>query len=68
VLSEAQKKVMRHLGFEEKEIIQPSAQDSYSKLFKPLLSNSHVSALAAIFGWEVGDGEQVRAADVLTIM
>jgi hypothetical protein len=61
-------RVMRQLGFEEREIIQPDAQDNYSKLFKPLLSDSHVCALAAIFGWEVGDGEQVRAADVLTMM
>jgi len=38
VLSEAQKRVMRQLGFEEREIIQPNAQDNYSKLFRPFLS------------------------------
>ena len=27
-----------------------------------------VCAMAAIFGWEVGDGEQVRTAEVLTIL
>jgi hypothetical protein len=64
----AQKRVMRQLGFEEREIIQPDAQDNYSKLFRPLLSVSHACALAAIFGWEVGDGEQVRAADVITLL
>jgi len=30
--------------------------------------DSHVCALAAIFGWDVGEGEQVRAADVLAVM
>ena len=61
-------RVMRQRGFEEREIIQPEAQDIYSKLFGPLLSDSHVCALAAIFGWEVGEGEQVRAKDVLTML
>jgi len=61
-------RVMRQRGFEEREIIQPEAQDIYSKLFGPLLSDSHVCALAAIFGWEVGEGEQVRAVDVLTML
>ena len=64
----AQKRVMRQLGFEEREVIQPDAQDKYSKLFSPSLSVSHVCALAAIFGWEVGDGEEVRAGDVLTML
>lgn len=68
VVTAAQRKVMRQLGFEEKEIIGPEAQDKYSKLFKPLNNESHVAAMAAIFGWEVGDGEQVRAADILTIL
>ena len=68
MLSEAKKRVMRQLGFEEREIIQPNAQDNYSKLFRPFLSDSHVCALAAIFGWDVGEGEQVRAADVLAVM
>jgi hypothetical protein len=59
---------MRQLGFEEREIIQLNAKDNYSKLFRTFLSDSHVCALAVIFGWEVGDGEQVRAVDVLTMM
>ncbi|CAD6250662.1 unnamed protein product [Miscanthus lutarioriparius] len=46
VLSEAHKRVMRRLGFEEREIIQPNAQDNYT----------------AIFGWDVGEGEQMRAS------
>lgn len=50
VLSAAQKRVMRHLGFEEKEIFSPSAQDKFCKLFKPSPSGSHVCAMAAIFG------------------
>ncbi|CAD6231381.1 unnamed protein product [Miscanthus lutarioriparius] len=60
VLSVTQMRVMRQLGFEEREIIQPEAQDIYSKLFGPLLSDSHVCALAAIFGWEVGTVWNVR--------
>jgi hypothetical protein len=58
-------RVMRSLGFEEREVIDPDAQDRYSKLYKPFLSESHVTALAAIFGWAVGEGEQVRTAYVL---
>ncbi|CAN6315898.1 unnamed protein product [Urochloa humidicola] len=65
VISDAQKRVMRQLGFEEKEVIDPSAQDTYSKLFKPPHSESNVAALAAIFGWSVGEGEQVRSVEVL---
>ena len=59
---------MRHLGFEEKEVLDPKAQDNYSKLFSPLLSESHVSATAAIFGWSVGEGEQARSADVIAVL
>jgi hypothetical protein len=39
---------MWHLGFEEREVIDPNAQDRNSKLYKPFLSESHVAALAAI--------------------
>ena len=65
LVTEAQKRVMRQLGFSEREVIEPEAQDRYCKLYNPLLSDSHVSAIAAIFGWIVGNGEQVRSADVL---
>ena len=67
VVTAAQKRVMRHLRFEEKEIIDPSAQDKYCKIFSPLLSATHARALSAIFGWEVGEGEVVRAMNVLTV-
>lgn len=59
---------MRHLGFEEKEVIDPKAQDSYSKLFSPMLSESHLSAIASIFGWTVGEGEQVQSAGVIAVL
>jgi len=65
VITEAQQRVMRHLGFEEREVMDPLAQDSYSKLFKPFLSDSHISAMAAIFGWSVGEGERVCSVAVL---
>jgi hypothetical protein len=57
--------VLRHLGFGDQEVMNLSAQDSYSKLFKPFLSDSHISALAAIFGWSVGEGEWVCSVAVL---
>jgi hypothetical protein len=59
---------MRQLGFEEKELIDPEAQVSYSKLFSPLLSDSHIVAIAAIFGWTVGEGELVRSADIVAVL
>jgi hypothetical protein len=49
---------MRQLGFEEKELIVPEAQDSYSKLFSPLLSDSHIVAIAAIFAGLLGKGSK----------
>jgi hypothetical protein len=68
VILEAQKQVMRHLVFKEKEVIDPKAQDVYSKLFSPMLSDSHVSTIATIFGWTVGEGEQVRSVDVVAVL
>uniref|UniRef100_K4AKK9 Uncharacterized protein n=1 Tax=Setaria italica TaxID=4555 RepID=K4AKK9_SETIT len=62
------KRVMRHLGFSDREVIESEAQDRYCKLYKPLLSESHVSAIVAIFGWTVGEGDQVRSIDVLTVL
>lgn len=59
---------MRHLGFGEREVLDLAAQDSYSKLYKPLLSDSHVSAMAAIFGWTVGEGDEVRSTEVLAML
>jgi hypothetical protein len=55
---------MKSLGFGTDEKIDPADQDKYSKLFGRLLSESNVAALAAIFGWTVGEGEQVRSTDL----
>ncbi|CAO2205839.1 unnamed protein product [Urochloa humidicola] len=68
VTTEAQRRVMRQLGFSEREVITPEAQDRYCKLYKTLDSDSNLAALAAIFGWTVGDGEQARAVDILTVL
>lgn len=56
---------MRSLGFGLQEKIDVAAQDEYGKLYGQLLSKSHVSALAGIFGWTVEEGEQARSADML---
>ncbi|KAJ1279148.1 hypothetical protein BS78_04G132800 [Paspalum vaginatum] len=63
VVTDAQKKVIRSLGFSvEQEKFDQDTQDSYCKLFGNTLSDAHLSALAALFGWEVGEGEEVRSA------
>jgi hypothetical protein len=49
-------KVCRHLGFcDEKEHISFTFTDArrYAKLFESPLSREHITALAALFGWEV---------------
>jgi hypothetical protein len=68
VVTVAQKRVVRQLGFEERETIDPGAQDKYCKIFRPRVSDSHMQAMTAIFGWELGEGEQVRASNFLTIV
>jgi hypothetical protein len=56
---------MKSLGFGTQQKIDPADQDKYSKLFGRMLSKSNVSALAAIFGWTVGEDEQVRSTDLI---
>ncbi|KAJ1257145.1 hypothetical protein BS78_K193800 [Paspalum vaginatum] len=63
VISEAQKRVIRSLGFPVvNEHIDADTQDQYSKLFCNPISDSQLVALAAIFGWTVEDGLEVRLA------
>jgi len=63
VVSEAQRRVIHSLDFSgETEKIGTAAQDQYSKLFDRAISETHIYALAAIFGWAVEDGLEVRAA------
>lgn len=47
---------MRSLGFGLQEKIDVAVQDEYGKLYGQKLNESHVSALAAIFGWTVEEG------------
>jgi hypothetical protein len=62
VVTEAQKKAIRSLGFPvEKEIVDQDTQDSYYKMFSNTLFDAHLAALTALFGWEVGEGEDVRS-------
>jgi hypothetical protein len=39
------------------------AQDQYGKLFEKPLTETHLAALAAIFGWKADDSEEVRSVD-----
>jgi len=56
----AQRKVMRTLGFEATEKIDPKTQDAYFKTFGQTLSDSHMAAMTAILGWTSGEDLQVR--------
>lgn len=56
---------MRNLGFGLNERIDPATQGNYSKLYGQPLAESHVVALAALFGWTVEEGEQVRSLDLI---
>ena len=47
---------MRSLGFGLQEKIDVAVQDEYGKLYGQKLNESHLSALAAIFGWTVEEG------------
>jgi hypothetical protein len=63
VTSDAQKRVIRSLGFAtNNEVIDQKNQDDYSKLFEGYhhLTDSHLAALAAIFGWQVEYGAEFR--------
>jgi hypothetical protein len=47
---------MRSLGIGgEQERLQQEDIDEYAKLFKQLLSEAHVRALTALFGWSLPD-------------
>jgi hypothetical protein len=47
---------MRSLGIRgEQERLQQEDIDEYAKLFKQLLSEAHVRALTALFGWSLPD-------------
>jgi hypothetical protein len=49
----ATKKAMRNLGLiGENEGIDQQAQEEYARLFSEPLSDIHIAALAALFGWK----------------
>ena len=53
------RKVMRALNIiEENEGIGQESLDEYSKLFGHCLPDSHVQALAALFGWAIPEDEE----------
>ena len=56
---------MRKLGIiGESEHISIDAQDDYARLFMQELSQTHIAALAALFGWSVPDDAEVRGVDL----
>jgi hypothetical protein len=62
VASEAQRRVIRSLGFHvPKERVEPSVQDEYNKLFLGPISDSQLAALSALFGWTVDEGMMARS-------
>ncbi|CAD6246850.1 unnamed protein product [Miscanthus lutarioriparius] len=58
VTTEAQRRVMRSLGFACKEKIDLKTQDAYFKIMGSQLNESHVAAMAAIFGWNIEEDAQ----------
>lgn len=59
--------LMRRLEiFYEREELSQKALEEYSRLFRKPLSQTHIVALAALFGWDVPDNpeESVVAGDV----
>ncbi|KAJ1255933.1 hypothetical protein BS78_K130600 [Paspalum vaginatum] len=68
MVSKAQRRVIHSLGFfGETEKIDAAAQDQYSKLFDSVISETHLCALAAIFGWAVEDGLEAWATDLVCL-
>jgi hypothetical protein len=66
IITEAQKKVIRSLGLAAKEeAIDQKAQDNYFKLFEGRLIDSHLTALAAIFGWQAEHFDDFRSPELL---
>jgi hypothetical protein len=66
IITEAQKKVIRSLGLAAKEeAIDQKGQDNYFKLFEGRLTDSHLAALAAIFGWQAERFDDFRSPELL---
>ncbi|XP_066339907.1 uncharacterized protein [Miscanthus floridulus] len=65
VTTEAQRRVMRSLGFACKGKIDLKTQDVYFKIMGSRLTESRVAAMAAIFGWNIEEDAQVRVGDFL---
>lgn len=65
-LDRAQAVLMRKLGvISEGESLSPEAREAYTQLFEHPLSRSHLTALAALFGWTVPPEDEARVADCL---
>jgi hypothetical protein len=63
-IQQIQQNLMLKLGLtSEQEAPGPKALEDYSRLFTKPLSQSHVAALAALFGWHVPDLEQATRED-----
>jgi hypothetical protein len=55
---------MNSLGIRgEQERLQQEDIDEYAKLFKQPLSEAHIRALVALFGWSLSDSLQAKELD-----
>lgn len=65
ILTDAQRRIIRSLGLSgSTKKVDQQAQDAYGKLFDQPLSESHINALTALFGWTTDEEMQDRAANV----
>ncbi|WVZ63223.1 hypothetical protein U9M48_012868 [Paspalum notatum var. saurae] len=62
-----QKRVMRSLGFGREEKITPKMQDEYCLLFEHELSDTHLAALTALFGWAASNRVQLDSKKLLLL-
>lgn len=68
MLNQAQPVLMRKLGIiKEKEDILQEAREAYARLFEHPLSCSHLTALAALFGWTVQSDTEAHSTDFLLV-
>jgi hypothetical protein len=66
-VQQTQQNLMQKLGLvSEHEVMGPKAREEYGRLFNKPLSQSHVEALASLFGWHMSDIEHATGeGDVL---
>lgn len=67
-LDRAQTILMRKLGvISEREGLSTEAREAYGQLFEHPLSCTHLTALAALFGWSLPPDCEARSPDLLLV-